>query len=936
LDIEQLGAVYEGLLEHEPRLARETTLELKVQGRLLALTPEDTVRLCREKNLTVKGEMALMAGTAAEALHLQAAAPDDEAEDLPQDPEVEDVEIEGEEPEGPDQEIKKGATARLLRRLEPGDFHFVPSPERKGSGSFYTPLPLVRDLVRHALGPLVEGKPVAEIEALRVLDPACGSAHFLVEAMRYLGQVLHRAYCEELDGQAPPQFRSTTGQGWDDDWRAPDDEARIAASEARSWCKRRIAERCLFGVDLNPMAVKLARVALWIESLAGDRPLTFFHHHIRGGNSLLGSWRTRLCHPPLPGMEKHRVAVQPNMFADHVRQALAQAVQARRLIDAAGDLGAITSESLEELDFKEHQCRQADLVLAGARLLFDLRSASAFLPDIWQEWATLCSLIHSPAELQDYARSRSWWGEFEDIRERERFFHWELEFPEVFLNGDRPGFDAVLGNPPWDKVLPAKVDFYQRYDVLIRAFQGNELDRRISELNREHPGLAPAFADYRRRLTTVAHFLRRGGDFPLSEAKSQAAHEDLSKYFLDRALRLARVGGAVGLVVPSVVYNGDGCVGLRRYLLEEAAIERFYSFENRRKVFPIHSSYKFVSLVCRPGQSAPEFTAAFMRHDLGELTADGPQPWMVRLAADEIKRLSPGTLAFLEYRSPRDQEIVRKMHQGHPTLGGEGPGTWGATFMSWRAHEKIFNSAEDKDLWTDPRTGRLFSPTAVLGYDPGDPAETIRLMGEAGFWPVWEGKSVHQFLVGTGAVRWWLKVFAAEEKYNKKPLEGPALVFRATARNTDERTAIASVLPERAVASDTLSALRIDHVALDAACTVLNSFCFDYLLRIRLAGTKVAWTYFGLVAVPPAEVVNRLPALPSLAAWEFGIKHITEREDLWPRLWEANRAVAEAYGLEPGDFAHILSAFPVLARKRPRFFAYLQERLKGWQAEFSG
>ncbi len=161
LDIEQLGAVYEGLLEHEPRLARETTLELKMQGRLLALTPEDTVRLCREKHLAVKGDMALVVGTAAEILHPQAAAPEDDTQDM-EALEVEEPEAEGEELEEADQGIKKGAAARLLRRLEPGDFHFVPSPERKGSGSLYTPLPLVWDLVRHALGPLVAGKSAAE------------------------------------------------------------------------------------------------------------------------------------------------------------------------------------------------------------------------------------------------------------------------------------------------------------------------------------------------------------------------------------------------------------------------------------------------------------------------------------------------------------------------------------------------------------------------------------------------------------------------------------------------------------------------------------------------------------------------------------------------------------------------------------------------------
>ena len=275
LDIENLGAVYEGLLEYEPRIARETTLEIRVQGRAYALAPPDVIRLCEQKSLGLRGDFALVEGTAAASLHPE--APGDEAEEeetADEEPEDEPGEAaeagaetgeDGDEDEG----VKKGATAHLVRRLEPGDFHFVPGPGRKGSGSFYTPRLLVQDLVRHALGPLVEGRTAVEIERLRVLDPACGSAHFLVEAMRFLGQALHRALVEEHGGKAPPEFRSTTGQGWDDHWRASDEEARATNSEARAWCKRRIAERCLFGVDLNPTAVQLACVALWIESVAG-------------------------------------------------------------------------------------------------------------------------------------------------------------------------------------------------------------------------------------------------------------------------------------------------------------------------------------------------------------------------------------------------------------------------------------------------------------------------------------------------------------------------------------------------------------------------------------------------------------------------------------------------------------------------------------------
>lgn len=506
LDIESLGAVYEGLLEHEPRVAHDITIELRLQGRLLALSAAETARLCRQRGLVLAGDPAVVEGTDAETFARDAIR--DDKDDEPVEPDDEEVD----EPEEEDGGRGKGGTARLVRRLQAGRFHFVPGPARKGSGSFYTPRPLVHDLVRHALGPLVVGKSPAEIERLRVLDPACGSAHFLVEAMRFLGQALHRAYVDVHGRSGPPTFRSTTGHGWDDDWRASDEEARVANSEARAWCKRRVAERCLFGVDQNPTAVALARVALWIESLAGDRPLTYFAHHVRCGNSLLGTWLDALHRPPLPSMSRDGGG-QGDIFARFLETTLREAAETRRLIDQAADTGAVESESLEEQEFKERQRRRADTLLAGARLLFDLRSASAFVLAIWSEWSTLTSLATEPARLEAHVRSRPWRPSFEVVRERERFFHWEIEFPEVLLDPERPGFDAVLGNPPWDKVLPTKHDFYARIDVLIRAFKGHDLDRRIRELHEANPELEDEFERYRERTTTIARLLRQGGTF---------------------------------------------------------------------------------------------------------------------------------------------------------------------------------------------------------------------------------------------------------------------------------------------------------------------------------------------------------------------------------------------------------------------------------------
>ncbi len=948
LDIENLGAVYEGLLEYQPRVANGPVLELRVQGRVLFLSLDELARLCETKALALRGPVEWVAGTAAERFHPEGEAEDDEPdEEVAEDEDNgEDEDEEARESSGDGDGLKKGGRALLIRRLERGAFHFVPGPGRKGSGSFYTPRPLVEDLVRHALGPLATGKSAAEIEALRVLDPACGSGHFLVEAMRFLGQQLHRAYVREHGGKAPPAFRSRAEQGWDVECDAPDAEARAGLSEARAWCKRRIAERCLFGVDSNPTAVTLAHVALWIESAAGDRPLSYFEHHVRCGDSLLGSWLDRLDAPP-GGKGDRR---QKDVFAEKLRvdfraamadlaARTAKARELRRLIDelTLEDLEreGVDPDSPEELSYKENLRRESESVLAGARLLFNLRSASLFVPEIWRDWRGLTHLLSDPRALEDAACRHAWWPAFEELRARYRFFHWELEFPEVFLDAKRPGFDAVLGNPPWDKVLPERHAFYARVDPLIRAFKGAELDRRIRELHAAHPGLKERFDEFRQETKTVAQFLRSGGDFPHAKARSQAAHEDLSKYFLDRAIRLAAPGGAVALLVPSVIYNGDGCVGLRRYILNETRIERFYGFENRRKLFPIDSRYKFVCLVFRKSAEPTPFTAAFMRRDPDELTASGERPWMVRLSREEIERYSPDTLAFLEYRSPRDQEIVARMHAERPTLGSRPgvPGSWGARFVSWRAHKTIFNAGEDKDLWTDPATGEVYAPHTVLASKPAGFEDVGQEMRRAGCWPVFEGKNFDQFLVGIRYPRWWIRLQAVEQKYGKEPPAQPTLIFRRIARNTDERTMISAVLPEQSLGSETTTEIEVFKVGVDEAAAVLNSLAFDWLLRLRNAGTTLAFTYVRPMPVPPAEVVSRLPALATRLTWPNGLRHITDGREAWPRLWEINRAVAEAYGLDAEDFEHILAAFPVLARKRKEFFAYLAQRTAEWKAE---
>lgn len=923
LDIENLGHVYEGLLEYEPRLTTDTLLEVDLQGKTYVVSPEDAKRIIDQKGLSLSASPEDVQGTCLETLVKP--AEENEGED-------EDADDESEEEET----LKRGAPLKVVRRLAAGEFHFIPGIARKGSGSYYTPLPLVRDLVRHALGPLVEDKSASEIESLRVLDPACGSAHFLVEAMRFMGQALHRAYVKDLGGKRPPAF---THGDWEDNWKASDEEARAANSEARAWCKRRVAERCLFGVDLNPAAVDLARVALWVESLAGDRPLTYFEHHIRCGNSLLGTWRQRLQFPPIPGLP-HYQRGEGTLFANPTLLKIQKAAELRRMIDWDGERRGFERDSVQELDFKEHRFQEAQSVINAARLVFDMRVASAFLPEIWGNFYGLMTEVDDEKGLVSKASKEPWWGRFQKVRDRERFFHWELEFPEVFLDPARPGFDAILGNPPWEKIKPDRKEFFARADVLIRAFVGGELDRRIKELIAAHPGLQAEFENYEKRLAEIVTVLKKGGDFAFQdwaiEGKSTGGDPDLFKYFLELAHKLTRPNGQVGVLVPSAIYNNEGCTGLRHMLLDQSLVERFYGFENRKKVFPIHSSYKFVNLVFRkvsPSEmpADPAFQAAFMRHDPSELADPAPKPWTVIIKKSELTRLSPGTLAFLEYRSPRDREILLKMYEGKPLLGDSGPGTWNARFY------REFDMTNDRDLWTDDK-GKLFNPRSILGPVPGTTAQPpyytpaawpdIRQkMADKGFWPLYEGKHIDQFIVDTKPIERWVSLEACTKKYKEPPDPKPKLVFRDIASNTNERTCIAAVLPEKSCFGHTLSGLRGDNLP-DSMSAILNSLVFDFGVRFRTAGTHLSFSYIDKMPIPGLTT----PPFPSKCVDTLSIDNITQLDSLWPAYWTSNRAVAEAYGLGPDDFGHILTTFPVFARKRPAFFAYLQQRLAEWKA----
>ncbi len=462
------------------------------------------------------------------------------------------------------------------------------SSQRKTTGSFYTPQALTEFLVRKTLTPLVEGRTAAEILQLRVVDPSMGSGAFLVAACGFLA-----------DGCEQAMIRAGR-------WSAAD----VGASD-RASLRRQVAERCLYGVDLNPTAVQLARVSLWLTTLAANRPLTFLDHHLAAGNSLIGARLSDLSRPPV-SRGGRRPAALP-LFEDQLADDVSARVMPIRLRLAA------PSESIEIVKDKERAMAalaSRDGPLAKWSAAADAWCAAALWPGLppsagvvheWIAAATGASTTLPSSQLHvSLTRAR-------EIAAHHSAFHWELAFPEVFFDANgqpssRAGFDAVIGNPPWS-VLPAS-------------------------------------RGYRRHTT---------------------GHPNSYQLFLDRALQLTRSGGRVGLILPSGIATDHGSAALRRQLFDRTTIDTWVGFDNRCRIFPIHRSVRFVALATTNGGSTATLRFRSGLTDVHDLHRELQHP-PLSLSRSRIESWSPDHLTIPDVTTAAALGIMTAVADRVPAL----------------------------------------------------------------------------------------------------------------------------------------------------------------------------------------------------------------------------------------------------------------------------
>ncbi|OFW12705.1 MAG: hypothetical protein A3H29_07150 [Acidobacteria bacterium RIFCSPLOWO2_02_FULL_67_21] len=539
------------------------------------------------------------------------------------------------EPAGTDAESKRAAAgASLVRNRD----------NRQSSGTFYTPRLLTAFLVRHTLEPLVAGRSADDILELRVLDPAMGSGAFLVAACRYLAAAAEASLVR--DGR----------------WHSGD-----VTDGDRTALRRDIAMRCLFGVDVNPMAVQLARLSLWLGTLASDRPLTFLDHHLVAGDSLIGATLDDLVRQPTRTREpRRRAAPTPLYDSLDATPALEQAVRTRlalaRQPDESAAIVAGKGRTIEALHAPESPLGRWSSVL-------DLWCAGWF----WEAATPLTAGVFG--ELRDRLLGRG--GSLparvaEPLLEHSRaaaarhsFLHWPLAFPEVFSDEEgarlaSPGFDAVIGNPPWD---------------MVRGDSGDETVRAG------------------RRLTAhqFTGFVREAGVYRL-DARS---HLNRYQLFVERALQLVKKGGRIGLVLPSGVLADAGAAALRRHLFDRARIDSITGLDNRRRFFPIHRSLRFAVLTCTAGQPTDTVACRFGVTRGEDLERDA-RPLLI--SRPLLSRISgPDDLGIPELATEHDLRIVEATSGSIPCAGA--PEGWGLEFG------RELNATDDRGLFR-PFRGR--------------------------------------------------------------------------------------------------------------------------------------------------------------------------------------------------------------------------------------
>ena len=652
---------------------------------------------------------------------------------------------------------------------------------RKGSGSYYTPDDLVQLILTETLEPLVEERKrafrdkITELEGstraddrkigqikrldpatalldLKICDPAMGSGHFLVSLVDFMADQVIAAMAEaELDapeewgdyisplGERIDTIRNTILANADErDWMI--DEEQL---DDRHIIRRMVLKRCIYGVDKNPMAVELAKVALWLHTFTVGAPLSFLDHHLRCGDSLFGSWVKK-------GIDKAATYGTPLLLHEPMKRALraaskmqivegltdAEIAEAHRSADVFAEVEDMTApldallKLIHAIDWLNIKGKAGEDAL---KIFFDGQFGDPL--DIAmgkKKPKTKREEGQRFAEILDQART---------LIAEENFLNWQVTFPGIWSDWEEDeltgGFHAVIGNPPWDRMKLQQIEWFaERRPEIAMAARAADRKKMIAALEQAGDPLAQDYAKASERAEAGTRMARKGGDYPLLSGRDV----NLYSLFVERAMTVVKQDGLIGLLVPSGIASDKTAAKFFKGVATEGRLKTLYDFENGRQgrtggpFFPdVHRSFKFCALVASPSPTEYAAQCAFFLHDVSDLLEEGVK---FSLGAEDFARVNPNTGTAPIFRSKRDADLTKFIYASTPILvdrtHGQDEKTWPLKYST------MFHMTNDSGF---------FRTRAELEEQEGAYPLGGNTFGSAsGNWvPLYEGKMVQAY-----------------------------------------------------------------------------------------------------------------------------------------------------------------------------------------------
>jgi hypothetical protein len=805
---------------------------------------------------------------------------------------------------------------------------------RKASGSYYTPDDLVSLIIRETISPLISDRmdafatkveeqnvserplnerlgalkrtdPAEKLLELKICDPAMGSGHFLVALVDYLADQVITAmaeaeaiitwghYVSPLANRIEAIRNTILGNAEQRGWTVDEDQL-----DDRHIIRRMILKRCIYGVDKNLMAVELAKVSLWLHTFTVGAPLSFLDHHLRCGDSLFGLWvsggfekasliesgatkkarkgHTLFLHEPMTRALRAASSMQiiEGLTDAEIAEAHRSADVFAEIQDMTAPLGALLS-FFHALDWLDLNKRENRLLL------------QAFLSGVFGDPVQIALGKVNPLQKEHGSeRAKSEAEAFATILERtrelineERFLHWQVTFPGVWSEWQSEtltgGFDAIIGNPPWDRMKLQQVEWFAARRREIALLQrASDRKRMISALEKNADPLALDYAKAEARAEAGVRVARDDGNYPLLSG----GDVNIYSLFVERAMKLVKPDGIIGLLTPSGIASDKTSAPFFKGVSTGGRLKALYDFENGRQgtdqppFFPdVHRNFKFCALVASPTRTFEKTSCAFFLHDVAEML-DSERCF--NLSARDFARVNPNTGTAPIFRTRRDAILTTAIY-GHAQVLVDR--STGSEVKAWPIrYSTMFHMTNDSALFRTKQELEEKEGAYPIGEN--------RFRSAAGEWlPLYVGRMIHQYdhrsasvevndenvhnAAFSGGVTPEQKAdpsFAPTPQYwvSASVVKFPegfdwVISFRDIARAVDVRTIIAALTPRAGYGNKLPLLLPTDGSAYRDATPLmvanLNSIPLDFVARSKIHSTSVNWFLAEQLPVVPLD-----------------------------------------------------------------------------------